>query len=100
MACHYEDFFTASNRCLGHPPLGRRGDRSESFRGDNPGGVAADTGAGCKRVVADDIGQAERLADSKGNGDHSSSGSGSECKPFILPGAAEIEPCPQKIHRI
>ena len=78
-------------------PLGRREDRSESFRGDNPGGVAAGTGAGCKPVVAGDKVQAERIADSEGSGEHSSSGSGSECKRFILPGTAlELESAAQK----
>lgn len=47
-------------------------------------GLAADTEPGCKAVVGDDIGQAERLADNKDSGDHSSSGSGSECDRVIL----------------
>jgi hypothetical protein len=55
---------------------------------DIRGGVAAGRRADCKRVVGDDMGQAERLADSKGNGDHSSSGSGSECDGVILFGTA------------
>jgi hypothetical protein len=73
-------------------PLGRREDRSESFRGENRGGGAGGTRAGCKRLVADDNGQAEKLADSKGNGNHSSRGSGSECDGVILFGTTrEIE---------
>jgi hypothetical protein len=45
--------------------------------------------------------QAERLADSEGSDDHSSSGSGSECKPFILPGTTlELESAAKKNHRI
>ena len=44
--------------------------------------------------------QAEKLADSKGNGDHSSSGSGSECDGVILPGTTnEIEsPTRKSLH--
>jgi hypothetical protein len=38
----------------------------------------------CKRVVGDDKGQAERLADNKDRGDHASGGSGSECDGIIL----------------
>jgi len=44
--------------------------------------------------------QAEKLADSKGNGDHSSSGSGSECDGVILLGTTnEIEsPTRKSLH--
>jgi hypothetical protein len=67
-------------------------DRKRFSGADNRGGVAADREADCKRLVADDKGQAEKLADSKGNGDHSSSGSGSECDGVILFGTTqEIE---------
>jgi len=52
--------------------------------GDNCTGVAAGTPAGCKRVVGDDRGLAERLADNKDSGDHSSGGPGSECDGIIL----------------
>jgi hypothetical protein len=58
--------------------------RKRAGAGDNCAGVAAGTKAGCKRVAGDDRGQAERLADRKGNGDHSSGGSGSECDGIIL----------------
>ena len=34
--------------------------------------------------AGDDMGQAERLADNKDSGDHSSGGSGSECDGIIL----------------
>jgi hypothetical protein len=74
--------------------------RKRPGEGDNCAGVAAGTPAGCKRIVGDDRGQAERLADSKGNGNHSSGGSGSECKLLILTRAVENSPCPKKIHRI
>jgi len=53
--------------------------RKRPGAGDNRAGVAAGTQAGCKRVVGDDMGQAERLADNKDSGDHSSGGSESEC---------------------
>ena len=62
------------------------------LRGDNPGGVAAGTGAGCKPIVAGDRVQAERLADSEGSDNHSSSGSGSQCKRFIVK-------CPRRCKR-
>jgi hypothetical protein len=61
-------------------------DRKRFSGADNRGGVAAGRGTDCTRLVANDSGQAEKLADSTGNGDHSSSGSGSECDGAILSG--------------
>jgi len=57
-------------------------------------------GTGCKRLAADDNGQAERLADSTGNGDHSSSGSGSECDGVILFGTTLelVSPTRKSLH--
>src|SRR5439155_24278712 len=52
------------------------------------GGVGAGMQAVCKPVVEDDKGQAERLADSNGNGAPSSGGSREEWKGFILSGSA------------
>ena len=56
--------------------------------GDNCAGAAAGTPAGCKRVAGDDMGQAERLADNKDSGDHSSGGSESEWDGIILFGTS------------
>jgi hypothetical protein len=71
--------------------------RKRPGAGDNPAGVAAGTQAGCKRVVGDDRGQAERLADNKDSGDHSSGGSGSERDGIILFGTTlKLELPPQK----
>jgi hypothetical protein len=53
-------------------------DRRQSSTDDNPCGVGSGMRACCKPVVDDDKGRAERLADSNGNGDHSSGGSGRE----------------------
>ena len=60
--------------------------RKRPGAGDNRAGVAAGTQAGCKPVAGNDRGQAERLADNKDSGDHSSGGSGSECDGIILLG--------------
>jgi len=68
-------------------PAGKES-RKRRGAGDNCAGVAADTQADCKRVAGDDMGQAERLADSKGNGDGSLGGSESECDGIILFGTA------------
>src|SRR5579875_872976 len=51
---------------------GRRGDRNEFFAGDNPAVVNADRRAGCKPVVGDGKGQAEKLAGNNGNDANSS----------------------------
>jgi hypothetical protein len=74
-------------------PLARAPDRKRFSGADNRGGVAAGRGADCKRLAAKDSGQAERLADSKDNGDCSSSDSGSECDRAILFGT-NLEPAP------
>jgi len=63
-------------------------DRKRSSADDNRGGVGAGMQAVCKPVVEDDKGQAERLADSNGNGAPSSGGSREEWKGFILSGSA------------
>jgi hypothetical protein len=65
--------------CLDSPnTLAGKPDRKRSSAGDNRGGVAAGSRAGCKPVAEDGKEQAERLADSIDNGDRSSGGSGSE----------------------
>ena len=51
-------------------------DRKRSSADDNQSDVGSGTWAGCKPVVADDNGWAEKLADSNGNGDPSLGGSG------------------------
>jgi hypothetical protein len=51
-------------------------DRKRSSAGDNRGGVGSGMRGHRKPVVEDDKGQAERLADSIGNDDPSSGGSG------------------------
>ena len=56
-----------------------KGSRKPRGAGDNCAGVAAGTQVGCKRIVGDDMGQAERPADNKNSGDDSSGGSESEC---------------------
>ena len=43
---------------------------------------------GCKPVVVDDKGQAEKPADGRGSGDPASGGSGGEWTEFILSGSA------------
>ena len=62
-------------------------DRKRSSADDNRSGVGSGRQAGCKPVVADDRGQAERLADSNGNGDPSSGGSRREWKRSFSLGA-------------
>src|SRR5215471_21047061 len=63
-------------------------DRRRSFDDDNRCGVGAGMQACCKPAVEDDKGQAERFADSNGNGGRPSRGSGREWKRFILSGDA------------
>ena len=58
-------------------------DRRRSFVDDNRCGVGAGMRACCKPAVEDDKGQAERFADSNGNGGCSSRGSGREWNGFI-----------------
>ena len=59
-------------------------DRKRSSVDGNQSDVGSGTRAGCKSVVADDNGWAEKLADSSGNGDPSSGDSRREWKGFIL----------------
>ena len=61
--------------------------RKQSSADDNRSGVAFGTQPGCKLVVVDDKGAAERLADSSGNDDPPSGDSRREWKGFILSGS-------------
>jgi hypothetical protein len=59
-------------------------DRKQSSADDNRSASAFGTQPGCKLVVVDDKGAAERLADSSGNDDPPSGDSRREWKGFIL----------------
>ena len=63
-------------------------DRKRSSADDNRSGVGSDMRPGCKPVVEDGSGSAEKLAGSSGNGEASSSDSGGEWKGYILSGSA------------
>lgn len=77
-------------------PAGK-GSRKRPGAGDNCAGVASGTQAGCKRVAGDDRGQAERLADNKDSGNHSSGSSRSECDGIILFGTTpKLQSPPEK----
>jgi hypothetical protein len=62
-------------------------DRKQSSADDNRSGVAFGTQPGCKLVVVDDKGAAERLADSSSNDDPPLGDSRREWKGFILSGS-------------
>jgi hypothetical protein len=64
-------------------------DRKRSSADDNRSGVGSGMRPGCKPVVEDGSGSAEKLADSSGNGEASSSDSGGEWKGYILSGSTQ-----------